>query len=113
MRTVYGLSASQDSGANAPQTLTIAASAGSRIYVSGFEVATSGNAVGADIVCTLTDGATTKWKSVIGSGAARGERTGLSFTNPVSWTQGNPVVLTVTAGGASVVTSANIEYYVG
>lgn len=108
LKTVPGWTISQDSAANTLQTLTRAGEAGAH-YVSGFEVATQGAAIGADIVCTLSEGGTVRWRSVIGAGAARGERTGLSFTNPIRFAPGVNVVLTIAAGGAGVITSGNIE----
>lgn len=57
----------------------------------------------------LLEGATVRWKTVIGSGMARGERTGISFSNPIQFGVNTDVALDVSAGGASVVTTANIE----
>lgn len=108
LRTVPGWTVSQDSSANTAQTLTKAADA-SRHFVSGFEVATQGASIAADIVCTLKEGSTVRWRSVIGAGAARGERTGLSFTNPFVFAANTAVTLEITAGGAGVVTTGNIE----
>jgi hypothetical protein len=109
MRTVPGWTLSQDSAANAGQTLTQPASANERHYVNSIEVCTSAAAPTADIVVRLLEGATVRWKTVIGSGMSRGERTGISFANPIQFGVGIAATLDISAGGAGVITTGNIE----
>lgn len=101
----------QDSSANSSQTVTVAGSSGRFHFVTGFEVAISGADASEDIFVTVEDDGTAIWKTVIGSGSARGERTGIAFSRPVRIGRGNDLTLVVTAGGASVVTHANLEYF--
>jgi hypothetical protein len=103
----------QDSAANTAQTATKAAQAGARHYVTGVEVAVSGAAVGsADISITLKDGTTAKWKTFIGAAAARGTRIFVDFSRaPIEMSVNTAVNLAVDAGGASVITTANIVGY--
>ena len=109
LRTVPGWTVSADSAANSSQTLTKSAGSNQHHYVNAFEVVISGAAAGGDITVVLKAGGTQKWKTVIGSGAARGERTGICFTNPIDMGLAADVTLEVSAGGAGVVTSANLE----
>ncbi len=101
----------QDSGINAPQTLTKAAVAGKIHYITAIEVSISGASAASDITIQLKDGGTTVWKEIIGSGAPRGDRAGIVFTFPIALTAGNAANLAVDAGGAGVVTSANMASY--
>jgi len=101
----------QDSSANAVNTLTVVGVEGKSIYVEAIEVVTSGASAGSDINILLKDGATTKWKTIIGSGASRGTRVGIVLPMPIKITAGANCVLAVDAGGASVVTTANLAYY--
>lgn len=101
------------SSANAAQTLTVAAGgAGVRNYAKGLEVAIRGAAAGADINITLKDGATVLWREVIGNAAPRGERVGVMFPDRgLKGSANTAMTLEVEAGGASVVTVANLAYY--
>jgi hypothetical protein len=101
----------QDSEANTEQTLTKAAISGRKHFVTALEVVISGGNAGADISVILQDGTTALWKTFIGSGATRGERVGLVFSQPLECGMGNAANLVVAAGGASVVTSANLAGY--
>lgn len=99
----------QTSSANTAQTITITAGASTpRVYM--VEVAIKGAAAGNDINIYLKDGATTKWHEVIGSGASQGERVGFVTMMPIKGTNSQNMTLEVDAGGASVVTVANIGY---
>lgn len=98
----------QDSGANAAQTLTRTARAGMSHYITAIEVSISGSAAANDITIQLQDGSTTVWKEIIGSASTTGERAGIVFNQPVKLTTGNAANLVVSAGGAGVVTSANM-----
>lgn len=101
-------SQTQDSTANTAQTLTRAAVPGKCHYITAVEVLISGAAAVNDITIQLQDNSSTVWKEFIGSGATRGERAGIVFLSPIKITQGNPANLVVAAGGASVVTTANM-----
>ena len=104
------ITVTQDSLANATNTITIAGVAGQSIYVEAIEVAISGAVAGNDINVLLKDGTTTKWKTVIGSGASRGTRVGMVLPMPIKITAGANLILAVDAGGASVITTANVAY---
>lgn len=116
-RAVGLFAITQDSTANASQTLSQAAPpTGMNNYVTSFEVVISAAAAGGDISCVIQDsvGPTTKYKTFIGSGAARGTRV---FNN---WTFDSPLgpiagqaQLVVAAGGASVVTTADLQGFTG
>lgn len=106
-----GWAISQDSAANAAQTLTKAAEAGRRHYVTGFEVVTSGGTAAADIVIDIQDGAARLWRTVIGAGAPRGERIGAIFFVPLRCSENSAARLVVGAGGTGVVTTANLCGY--
>lgn len=105
------LSVTQDSSANAINTLTVAGVVGQSIYVEAVEVVISGASAGSDIKVLLKDEATTKWKTVIGSGANRGTRVGIVLPMPIKITSGVNLILSIDAGGSSVITTANVAYY--
>lgn len=105
-------SVTQDSSANAQQTLTKAAAEGVTHYVCGFEVITSAAAsAAAETIILLKDGTTTVYKSCIGASAARGTRVSIMFPFPIKMTAGAAAVLNVAAAGASCVTTANMIGY--
>jgi hypothetical protein len=100
-----------DSAANTAQTITKAAEASNKHVVTAFEVVISGAAAGADISVALKDGDTVKWQTYIGTSAVRGERVGIVFAHGIEMTTNTAANLVVGAGGASVVTSANMAGY--
>ncbi len=102
--------ATQDSAANAAQTLTKAAVAGKKHCITALSVAVSGAAAAADITVTLKDGATVIWKGVVGTGA-RGMGLIKDFLFPLVLSENSAANLEVAAGGASVVTTANLTGY--
>lgn len=104
-------SVTQNSAANTAQTLTKAGEVGKKHRVTSVDVFISGAAAGSDITVTLQDGATAKWVGKIGNAAASGSRAGFSVPSGVEMTAGNAANLVVTAGGASVVTTANMTGY--
>lgn len=105
-------SATQTSTANLEQTLTKAAGTGTTKHVvTGFEVVIRGAAAGADISVALKDGSTIKWQDYFGSGAVRGERVGIVFAHGIEMTAATAANLYVGAGGASVITEANMVGY--
>lgn len=97
-----------DSDPNTALTLTHAAEAGKRHYVTMIEVAISGAAAGADITVELKDGDTTKWKEIIGNGATQGERVGFVYLHGIKMNENSDVNLVVSAGGDGVVTHVNM-----
>jgi len=116
-RAVGLFATEQDSASNTGQTLSQAAPpTGLNNYVTSFEVVITGGAAGSDISCVLQDsiGPTTKWKTYIGSAAARGTRVGnnWSFDAPLGPIAGQ-AQLVVGAGGTGVITSANLQGFVG
>ena len=105
-------SQSQDSAANAAQTITKAAGGGAVVhYATGFEVVLSAAAAGADISIELKDGVTVIWKTFIGSAAARGTSISKNFSFPIAGTANTAMTLLVSAGGAAAVTTANLMGY--
>jgi hypothetical protein len=105
-------SVTQASTANTEQTLTKAAGTGTTKHViTGFLVVLRGAAAGADISVALKDGSTIKWQDYFGSGAVRGERVGIVFAHGIEMTAATAANLYVGAGGASVVTEANMVGY--
>lgn len=102
----------QDSSANAAQALSITAVKDRRHYCTEVTVFSSAAAPGADVTVVLRDGPTTTgtalWKGIIGSGATRGASVGIVFATPRVSSPGKALTLDVSAGGTSVVTSANI-----
>ena len=80
-----------------------------RHHITGFEVVISGAAASADIFVEIKTGTRRIWRTCIGSGAVRGERTGLSFAHPIPGSPGEDITVYVDAGGAGCVTTANLE----
>lgn len=99
-----------DSAVDTAQTVTHAAEADRRHYVTCFEVVVSGADVGAaDINIEILEGATVRWRTKIGANSVRGERSGVVFQKvPVQIAIGSAVSLTASAGGAGVVTTLNL-----
>ena len=104
-------SSTQTSSANTAQTLSVAAIAGKRHYVTGLVVAIKAAAATGDINVVLKDGTTALWSEVIGDSAARGTRVGGIFDDPFEGTVSTAINLVVDAGGASCVTVASIKGY--
>lgn len=101
-----------DSNANAEKTISKVAETGRRHYVVAVEAVISGAVAGSDITVELKDGDTTvKWKTVIGSGAARGARAGFALPNPIAMSAGNAANLVASAGGAACVVTLNLAGY--
>ena len=112
VRSIPGWSVTGDSSANVAKTITKAAVAGERHYITGFDVSISGADAGADITISLKDGSTDKWKVVIGSGSARGATRSCRFDGaPIMMTVNTAANLVVTAGGALVITHLNLNGY--
>jgi hypothetical protein len=102
-------SVNNTSAANAAVTTSKAAEPGKRHYVTGFSAVISGAAAANDISVELRDGATVKWREYIGSGAARGARVAVNLgTGGIEMSVNAAVNLVVSAGGAGVVTDANL-----
>lgn len=97
-------STSEDSAANTAKTLTKAAEAGKKHVVTDFEVAISAAAAGADITVELKDGATLKWKTILGSAAARGAKVDYHSAIGIELSDNAAANLVVSAGGAGTVT---------
>lgn len=102
---------SQDSVANTALTVTRAAEASRAHYVTMLEVVVSGAAAANDITVLLKQGATVKWKEVIGSGAARGTAVGFTTSQGIEFAENTAVTVEVLAGGAGVVTTTNLAGY--
>lgn len=97
------------SAANTAQTLTQAAGgAGIRNFCYGFAVQVIGAAAVSDTLIELKDDTTVKWRAYIGAGAAKGSVYSITFPKPIQGTANKAMTLEVAAGGASVVTVANM-----
>ncbi len=106
-----GWSVTQDSTANTAQTLAKDANTENKHFITSIEVAIKGATAGADINIVLKAGATAIWKSVIGSGAARGTRINAVFNHPIEMAKNTAANLVIDAGGADVVTVASMTGY--
>lgn len=115
-------SQSQDSTANATNTITLAAPAApvgqqsASVYyiITSLSCFISAAAAGADISVTLSSGSRVMWKGWIGSGAARGQAVQLQI--PIDgWPAeaGAAVTLVASAGGAGCITTLNISWTYG
>lgn len=105
-----GWSLTQDSGANAAQTLTKAAVAGYQHFITSLELVVLAAAVGAaDINVVINDGAGNPvWKTGIATTAARGTRLAPVFQSPIPATPGNLINCVVDALGAGSVSRLSI-----
>ena len=111
---IEGWGATGSSTANAAQTVTKAAPGYGRHYVQSFEVAITGASAGADITAILKDGTTALWTLVIGSGSPTGFTIEKDFgAAPLACSSLTAVNVAVIAGGASVVSVANVHGYTG
>lgn len=109
VRHVSAWTESGDSASNTEQEIAHAALDAQVHHISGFEVVISGATASADIFVEIRSGARRLWKTCIGSGASRGERTGLSFAHPIPGDPGEDLTIYVDAGGAGCVTHGNME----
>jgi hypothetical protein len=107
-----GFSSSQASAANTAQTITVAAGgAGTRHVVTSFMVVVTAAAVGAsDVPVEVKSGSTVLWKDFLGATAARGEKVGATGLS-LACGDNEALTLVVGAGGAGVVTQANLAGY--
>jgi len=100
------------SSANTAQTITHAAEAGKRHYVTAYLVVLRGAAAGNDIRIEIRDeDDNVLWDDYIGSGAPRGERVGMVFASPLEGPEGKAVKLVAAAGGTSAITTGNLAGY--
>lgn len=104
-------SVADDSAVNTAKTITKDAEADKRHYITGVDVFISAAAAANDITVELRDGATKKWKGIIGSGAARGTRIGFVDQDGIMLSTNTAANLVVDAGGAGVVTHLNMIGY--
>ena len=96
------------SSANTAQTITVPAQLNRAHKILGFEVYIYAADAGNDITIELRENTTTLYKTIIGSGAPRGERVGLIFPKPLYAGVNAPVSLFIGGGGTGCVTEANI-----
>lgn len=103
----------QDSGANAAQTVSQpAGAAGTKHYVTGFEVVITGAASGAVVTVDVQENpATNRWRSAIPSGAAIGTTLARDFAYPIEIAAATAAELEVSAGGVACVTRASFKGY--
>lgn len=103
-----------DSGANAAQTLSKAAGgAGTRHYVTGFEVTITAAASTAVLAIDLQEApSTNKWRTGLPTGQAIGAGIYRDFSNaPIELAENVAAELEVPAAGAAVVTRACLKGY--
>jgi hypothetical protein len=101
------------SGANAAQTVQKAAQTNACHYVTSYLVVIRAAAAGADIGVAIKDGDDNiLWQDYIGNAAARGSRCGFSFPDAgLKIPAGKAAKIVVDAGGAGVITEANLFGY--
>ena len=104
------------SSANTAKTTTRAAVLNQRHYITAIDVIVRGATAANDICIELRDGSTVEWNTYIGSGKVQGERYAMVWpaTDEVDGVQlsvNTAANLVVAAGGASVITEANISGY--
>jgi hypothetical protein len=80
---------------------------GRRIYIHSITVTTSGADIAADVGIAVADNGTTIWNGELRSGKVFGGH--FAFPAPIPIRAGN-CVITVDAGGASVVTVTSVIY---
>lgn len=102
-----------DGALNAAVTVTHAAEADRAHYVIIFEVVVRGADLTADVVIELRRGADVIWRTVLGNGLTRGERSGVAFPRGLRLNTNTVVVLNATAGGAGTILTANLGGYTG
>lgn len=110
LRTVQAKT--QDSAANAAQTVTITAPTNQDVIVCKVEVCNSAAAVGASgITITVKDGTTIIYKTCIAASSAIGTQKVLNFGSGILLSGALNVDVTAvgTAGG---ITTANVLYYI-
>jgi len=97
--------------ANAANTITLSASAGSRYRIYGYNCLITGAATVNAVTLTLAIGGTTKWLDGVPIGKAIGDCVSKTFPCPLEASAINTAVtLTAAAGGASVITNLSILY---
>ncbi len=101
----------EDSAVNTAVTATHAAEAGNRHYAVGFEAVVSGADLGNDVNIELLEGVTVRWRTKLGSGLPRGERSGVVFPRPIKMGVAQGAILTADAGGAGVIITLNLGGY--
>ena len=100
-----------DSAANTANTATKEAVASKKHYLTFLEVVLSGADCGTASVITVSDGATVKYKTMIGLYAPRGTRIGYSLPFPIEFTVNTAINIAVGAAGAGAVTTINAFGY--
>jgi hypothetical protein len=99
------------STANTAATVTLAASAGARYRIYGYNCLITGAAVVGAITLTLAVGGVTKWLDGVPVAVAIGDSVSNMFPCPIEASAINTAVtFTATAGGASVVTNLSLLY---
>ncbi|MEY2703264.1 MAG: hypothetical protein RLY43_1902 [Bacteroidota bacterium] len=104
------LSSYQASSANTANTITLSTTT-QRYRFYGFNCIISGAASVNAITITVTLGGTTKFYDALPVGTAIGNGISKILTNPIEATAiGQALVITASAGGASVVTNISLLY---
>lgn len=104
--------ATATSGNNTAATATVAAVAGKKHYVLGYNVVIRAAAAGNDILVTLKDGAAVKLTDVIGNAAPSGTGVEKVSSMPILVGSTNTdLTLNAGAGGAGVVTELTVWGY--
>lgn len=98
------------SATNAGLTLTLPAQAGVIHVVTGMEAVNSGAATAVDVSLVIRRGAIELWRSFLGSGAARGTRTGF-VSNILQGEVNQAISVESIAGGAGCLITLNLSGY--
>jgi len=107
--TIDGVwSAIGTSDANTEQTVTVAAHATMKHYISTIDIFVYGGTTATDLIVELRDGATPKWKGVIGTAKSSGERLVFQLPEPIEFTVNTAANLVIPACGAGVISLASI-----
>ena len=101
----------QESEADTEQTLTVAAVTGQRHHIYGVDVYIRGASNSVGMTVELREGATVRWRGVIGETSSKGERTGFILPHGVEFAENTAINLYVPAGGAGCISVANLLHH--
>lgn len=96
--------------ANQAVTITVAAATSQKHQIYGYEIIVGGAALSANSTILVKDGSSSIIKSLLGVGSPVGENKAGMFDPPIDITTESDLVLTASAGGASVVLTGNLFY---
>ena len=101
----------QESEADTEQTLTVAAVTGQRHHIYGVDIYIRGASNSVGMTVELREGATVRWRGVIGEASPKGERIGFILPHGVEFDESAAIDLYVPAGGVGCISVANLLYH--